>query len=244
MSLSARRFLAGSNPMIWLNKSIRIGCLVAGLYLISGCTEIRYVDHANSRRMQQVTEDPSALARKVDYHLSRAFYETPPQCVMIQPIRIKGVNPKTAQIVEDAVSRHASSRFDKTISARRVKFSSRKRAFDLSHSGDLRRLGRALRCQARLEIKTVGVENFYAVVWTDLSVALQLTLIRSRDGRVLWRGKHKARRADGGLPLTLIGASASTFSAGKLAGDRDILPSMIDDAVRRIMLSLPDTRRF
>ena len=230
--------------MTWLNKSIRIGSVLAGLVFISGCSDIRYVDHANSKRMEQVTEDPSAFSRKVDFHLSRAFYETPPKCVMILPIQIKGVNPKTTEIVEDAAGRHASTHFDKVISARHVKALSRKRAFDITHSGDIKRLGRALHCDARLEIKTVGIENFYAVVWTDLSVAIQLTLVRSRDGRVLWRAKHKARRADGGLPLTLIGAGASTFSAGRLASDRDVLPSMIDDAVRRIMTSLPDTRRF
>ena len=230
--------------MIWLNKSIRLGVLFAALIGVSACTEIRYVDHANSKRMEKQTEDPSAFSRKVDYHLARAFYETPPNCVMILPVMIKSINKKTARMVEDAVSRHATTRFDKTITSRHVKFAARKRALDPTHLGDSKRLGRALRCDAQLEIKTVGVENFYAVVWTDLSVTIQLTLVRSRDHAILWRGKHKARRADGGLPLTLIGAGANTFSAGKLAGDTDVLPSMIDDAVRRVMVSLPDTRRF
>jgi hypothetical protein len=234
--------------MTWLikspNKFLRLSGIIAVLIAMSACTQIRYVDHTNSKRMEKQTEDPSTFSRKVDFHLANAFYETPPNCVMILPINLKGINKSTAHMVEDAVSRHATNRFDKTITSRHVKFAARKRALDPTHLGDRKRLGRLLRCDAQLEIKTVGVENFYALVWADLSVALQLTLVRSRDHALLWRGKHKARRADGGLPLTLIGAGARMFAAGKLAGDTDVLPSMIDDAVRRVMVSLPDMRVY
>jgi len=218
--------------------------MIIGLIALSACSNVSYVDHGSSKTMDRETEDPSAFSRKVNFYLGRAFYETPPACVMVLPIHLKKINRKTASIVEDAVSRHATTRFDKTITARHVNFVARKRAFDPTHKGDQKQMSRALRCDAQLEIKTVGVENFYAVVWTDLSVAIQLTLIRSRDGVILWRGKHKARRADGGLPLTLVGMGAGAFSAGKLASDTDVLPSMIDDAVRRVMVSLPDIRRF
>jgi len=210
----------------------------------SACSNVSYVDHGSSKTMDQKADDPSSFSRQVDFHLGRAFYDTPPACVMVLPINLKKIDKKTASIVEDAVSRHAMARFDKTITARHVNVVARKRAFDPTHKGDLKQMGRALRCDAQLEIKTVGVENFYAVIWTDLSVAIQLTLIRNRDGAILWRGKHKARRADGGLPLTLIGMGAGAFSAGKLASDTDVLPSMIDDAVRRVMVSLPDIRHF
>lgn len=231
--------------MIWSNKLKALPLLFGVVVSAAGCSDIRYVDHANTRVLDRQVEEPSAFSRQVDFHLDRAFYETPPRCVMIMPIHAKKkIDPKTAGMVEDAVSRYAANLFDKTITARHVKFASRKRAFDPNHDGDRKRLGRALRCDTQLEIKTVGIEDFYAVVWTDLSVAIQLTLVRSRDASLLWRGKHKARRADGGLPIGILSVGAGTFSAGKLASDRDVLPSMIDDAVRRVMASLPDTRRF
>lgn len=231
--------------MTWSNNQRRVSLALGLLFSVAACSDIRYVDHANSRVMDKETEETSAFSRKVDFHLDRAFYETPPRCVMIMPVLAKKkIDPKTAELVEDTVSRYATNRFDKTVTARHVKFASRKRAYDPAHKGDRKRLGLALRCDTQLEIKTVGIENFYAVVWTDLSVAIQLTLVSSRDGAVLWRGKHKARRTDGGLPIGILGLGAGTFSAGKLASDRDVLPSMIDDAVRRVMASLPDTRRF
>jgi hypothetical protein len=230
--------------MPWLNNSIALAVALIGVMVVLACTEICYIEHGNGADMDRETDDSSDFTRQVDFHFGRGFYETPPACVMGLPIHLKGIHQKTASIVEDAVNRHAMARFDKTITARHVNYISRKRAFDPTHKGDLKRLGRSLRCEAQLEIKTVGLEDFYAVIWTDLSVVIQLTLVRRRDGAILWRGKHKARRADGGLPISLFGAGAGTFLAGKLASDPDVLPSMVDDAVRRVMVSLPDIRRF
>ncbi|NQV98394.1 MAG: hypothetical protein HQ483_01755 [Rhodospirillales bacterium] len=231
--------------MTWPNNAQTRVCLAGLLGLLSACADIQYIDHASNRTMDQATDDSSAFSRTVDFHLDPAFYETPPRCVMILPVHHKKApDRRTAELVEDAVSRYASNRFDKALTARHVKFAARKRAFDPGHAGDRRRLGRALRCDTQLEIRTVGVEDLYAIVWADKSVTIQLTLTRTSDGAVLWRGRHTARRADGGLPIGFLGVGAGTFSAGMLASDSDILPSMIDDAVRRVMASLPDTRHF
>ena len=55
---------------------------------------------------------------------------------------------------------------------------------------------------------------------------------------------RRARRGDGGMPISIMGAGSGVFAAGKLAGDTDALPSMIDDSVRRMMVSLPDMRKL
>lgn len=217
--------------------------LLAGI-AVSACGQVNYVDHANPQAMAKRQDDQQGFGRQVDFHLSHAFYETPPACVMILPTETPGLTANLRQMVDAAVSRHVSSRIDKVIGARRIAAETRNRALDAGDAGDRRRLGRALACDNLLEIETVGVESVYAVIWTDISVGMRLTLRRARDGEVIWRGKHQARRSDGGLPLTLFGAGGGVFAAGRLAGDDDVLPSMIEDSVRRMMASLPDIRRF
>jgi len=230
--------------MIWQIKPGPLGTALFGLVILSACADISYVDHGPSSTLDQLADEPSAFTRQVDYHLGSAFYATLPTCVMVLPIQIKGIDRKTASTIEDTVSRYTSTRFDKTLSARHLKSASRRLAFDPAHKDDRKRLGRRLNCDAYMEIKTTGVDNLYAVFWANISVGVQLTLLRSRDDVVLWRAKHKARRGDGGLPISLLGVGAGTFSAGKLATDTDALPSVVDDAVRRMMVSLPDIRRF
>ncbi len=227
--------------MTWRYRIISL--LLAGL-TVTACGQVNYVDHTDPTEMAKRQDDQQGFGRQVDYHLSRAFYETPPACVMILPTQTPGLALNVRQMVDAAVSRHVGSRIDKVMGARRIAAETRNRALDAADKGDRRRLGRALACDSLIEIETVGVDSVYAVIWTDISVGMQLTLRRARDGEVIWRGKHQARRSDGGLPLTIFGAGGSVFAAGRLANDPDTLPSMIEDSVRRMMASLPDIRRF
>ena len=91
-------------------------------------------------------------------------------------------------------------------------------------------------------VKTI--DNTFVVFWSQMDVELQLTIERAQDGFRLWYGRHKARRGDGGLPLSPLGLGGAAISAGWVQGDGDRLPSMIDDAMRRITMTIPDTRQF
>ena len=223
---------------------MRRTAVVGTLLALAACNHVNYVDRGSVETVGAVQAESAAFDRQVDFHLTRAFYETPPDCVMVLPAKLpKGADRKLGRRINDAVSRHLSGHLDRVIGTRRLRAQARRRAFDPAHPDDLMRLGRALRCDSYMEVATAGVEQFYAVVWPNLSVGLTLTLKRARDGQVLWRGAHTAERTDGGLPITVIGAGAGMFNAGRLAGDADAVPSMIDDSLRRTLASLPDMRR-
>jgi len=218
---------------------------LAALFAVSlaGCNEVAYVRHQD--RLAVTAGDPEeGFGRKVDYHLGSAFYMTPPACVMIVPITGKDLTPEVKRAVEDTVGRHLTTRFDRIIDARRVVGEARRRVFDPVNADDRKRLARALRCDSFAEIDSAGVGSIFAIVWTEISVNIAITLKRSRDGEVLWRGRHRARRGDGGMPLSIFGVGGGALAAGKLANDTDALPSIIDDSVRRMMASLPDIRKF
>lgn len=211
--------------------------------LLAGCTDVAYVRHADQKAVGGKVEDEN-FGRQVDYHLGRAFYATPPSCVMVMPAADKDLPQHLARAIEDTVGRHLTTRVDRIVDARRVQGEARRRIYDPANAPDRRRLARALRCDTIAEIDRAGVGSVFAVVWTEISVNIGLTLKRASDGAVLWRGRHRARRGDGGMPLTIFGAGGGALAAGRLASDGDALPSIIDDSVRRMMASLPDVRKF
>lgn len=216
----------------------------AGLLALAACNHVSYVDRGRIETVGAPAPESEAFSRQVDYHLTRAFYETPPDCVMVLPAKLpKDADAELGARIGDAVSRHLTGHLDRVIGTRKLRAEARRRAFDPAHPDDLRRLGRALRCDSVMAVETAGVESFYAVVWANISVGLDLTLKRARDGEILWRGAHTAERMDGGLPISVLGAGAGMLSAGRLAGDADAVPSMIDDSLRRTLASLPDMRR-
>jgi len=225
-------------------KNLATVLALAGTTTLAACNSVSYVERGQLETVSPNAADAAPLGRQVDFHLSRAFYETPPDCVMVIPVKLpKTAAPELKGKINRAVARHLHGYMDKVISAGRVRTEARRRALDPGHKKDRRRLARALRCDSIMETETTGIDSLYAVVWTNLSVGLRLTLKRARDGQVLWRGAHTAERMDGGLPISIFGAGAGLFSAGKLAGDTDAVPSMIDDNLRRTLASLPDMRR-
>jgi hypothetical protein len=209
----------------------------------SGCTEVAYVRHADQKAIAKGPEEEN-YGRQVDYHLGRAFFSTPPACVMVLPVRSQTLAPKITAAVEDTVGRHLTTRFDRVIDTHRLLGEARRRAYDPANASDLRRLASALRCDAYAVVDGAGVDSIFAVVWTELSVSLGIAIKRASDGEVLWRGRHRARRGDGAMPISIFGAGGGALAAGRLAGDGDALPSIIDDSVRRMMASLPDVRKF
>jgi hypothetical protein len=69
-------------------------------------------------------------------------------------------------------------------------------------------------------------------------------MLRAADGHVLWKARHIADRSDGGLPLSPIGIAVDTFTSAQFSSDREISESVVDDAVRRLVRSLPNARTY
>ena len=98
-------------------------------------------------------------------------------------------------------------------------------------------------------LKTTGflparqVENDYMVLWTNRAVGISLRLIRASDGKFLWQARHKASRSNGGLPFSPLSLPVSIARVARVKDYLEIFHSIADDAVRRMMRTLPDTKR-
>ena len=71
-----------------------------------------------------------------------------------------------------------------------------------------------------------------------------MTLSRIADQKDVWRARHLARRSEGGISLSPIGAIADTVFSTRFASDRDVVEGVIDDAVRRMLVPLPNAKSF
>ncbi len=209
-------------------------CLAAAV-LLGACAETTY-------RAYDAPDDPAPMVeRRVQFHLSRSYYRTAPLCAALQ-FAPENAPPEIRRVVTDAVERHLATRLSRVMGRTVTRRAERRLALDLSHGGDLALFARRTGCEALVRVRLHGVTDDYFVIWSRRGIALSLEMVRSRDGGMLWKARHRAGRADGGLPFELLSLPFTLVRAARLKGDREVFDSIADDAVRRMMRTLPDLR--
>lgn len=215
-----------------MSKAIAI-VLVA--LAVQGCVETQYVPYGEE---QKPTAEPIA-ARQVFYRIEQAFYDSPPDCVLV----LSPVGPEeVGGLLEGALARHMSGRVPRVIGPAERRRDERALAFDLGDEADQRRYAKSVNCAALLRPKITNLENGMALVWSGRRFGAALELIRATDGALLWQASHATSRSDGGVPLSPLSLPMTVFNALRFGQDTDQFPSMVDDAVRRMVVTLPDMR--
>lgn len=230
-----------SIPMValGLGKNVRRGVIVAAAVLaISSCTGTRYVDFKDAEA------DSSLPGSIVAVEIDRQYYEDYPNCVVIMPPSAAPGMGKIARLVEAALTTHLSRKVTRVIGAVERDSVARRMAVDLLRPGDRKSLLKALGCGAFMTTDVSGTGNTFYLIWSEFRIGLDARLFRARDGRLLWRARHVADRSGGGIPLSPIGAIVETFSSTRFSADPDVAYSVVDDAVRRVVASLPDSRSY
>ncbi len=171
----------------------------------------------------------------------RAFYDDPPQCVVVL------AGPAEAGIVageriSGALARQLSGRVAKVIQPTERRRLERAMAVDLHHPADARHFAAATRCSAFLRWRIVGAGQENVLVWSQKHIQLAAEIIRARDGTMLWRARAEASRNSGDVPLSLFSLPLAVLRSAAFQTDDDTVASMLDDLARRILASLPDLR--
>lgn len=219
-----------------MKKRVFIGIL--SLMLLAACTETRYI------RYQGEKGSPDMFSRQVEFNVSKSFYRDPPDCVVVVPSSTagKGQGDSRSRVVEDALARQLSGKVNRVIGPNERDRFVRRLALDLSRPGDGRVLARQARCGFFVWAKPWGGGSLYALVWTQTRVGLELVMTRAGGDDSLWQARHVATRSDGGFPLSPFSIASNAFMAARLNADGDVPLSLIDDALRRMIHTLPDTR--
>jgi hypothetical protein len=214
--------------------------LITALLLLGlqGCGPTAHVP------LSEVTDQASpAVFRTVGFHLSEAFWQAAPDCVVILPSGPAAAASfeGEARAVERAAARQAFERFDRVIGPDNRDRLERRLGLDLSNTGDRRRFARLTRCGHGIAVAPEG-GMAWAMVWAEVQITVELAMSALEDDKILWQARHTARRGDGGLPVSPVSILMAAGAAAAFAQDGDVMPSLIDDALRRTFLTLPDVR--
>lgn len=226
----------------WLLPLLTLG-------LLAGCAGTTYAPQPTANRGaasgteindgEETVYQENIYERRVIYDLNPLYYRDPPACVVVMPADRQSAASVLAAVVDEAVATHAAAYLDRVMAPRERDRRVRKLAIDLYHPGDQQIFARATRCRAILTWQLTDASQTYAVAVSSRRVGLQLVLTRIGKSEPLWQARHVVNRSDGGLSLNPFGLLIDSIRAGKFNDDKDIMPSMIHDVVRRILTTLP-----
>lgn len=212
--------------------------LVGGGLMIAACTQTNYGPYGRS-------SDPlNPLERSIEFEVTDAFYGDPPRCAFVLPFEGKASGTVEPEDVERSLARQLSVRLDRVIGPLERRRLVRDLAVDLDRPSDRGHFARAVRCPFAVAARPWGEGSVFALVWTQERVGLEVVMTRVRDGTEVWKARHMATRSEGGVPFSPISAIFNAVTVGHFKSDSDVPTSLIEDATRRIVETLPDTRSY
>ena len=211
--------------------------------IVAGCAETQFSPYAEAKGEAETL--PFA-PRRVFFEVTREFLVDMPDCIVVLPPKAEKEGQKHyARLVERELTGALRSKISRIVGSTQRRISARELALPqgLTNPAGRRLLAGHLDCNALVfsEIQG-GLTN--ALVWSSVKMTVDVRMEAS-DGKILWRAKTEASRSDGGVPLSPLSILTNGFNAARFAADQsDISESVISDAVRRIVHTIPDARRF
>jgi hypothetical protein len=220
--------------------------LLAGV-LLSGCVAGRPpIDNGINDAGDQ---DSTAVAVEktvtlpVD-HLDDWLFADPPSCILVLPFEAGAGAEHRSADVENAAARQFSLKVGRVIGATERRRLVRDMALNLSHPADRSAFAASTGCRHFLTINPFGKGSSFALVWAErrLGLSLRSDSLDTDPERPLWQVHRMAARSDVGMPLSPLSALSAIARAGKLAGDKEIPRSILDDVMRRAADPFPSFR--
>jgi len=180
------------------------------------------------------------FSRNVYFRIADAFYTDPPHCLIVMPTTDIEVPLDVVNIVEQALALHLSKKVARVIGPEDRRSAERKLALNVKNPLDRRYLARNERCQAYLAWQLKEYDDSYILVWSRKKIGLEVKLMLIENDTELWFASHTTYRSEGGLPLSLLSLPIAAAEATIFNQDAEQLTSMVNDAVRRLIVTLPD----
>ncbi|MBT3360161.1 MAG: hypothetical protein HN403_11100 [Rhodospirillales bacterium] len=211
--------------------------LVTALGMLGACAQTQYGQYGKD-------DESGFLDRKVGFEVARTFYEDPPQGAVVAPFEGAEKIGGRARVIEESLARQLSARVDRVIGPGPRDRMVRSFAVDLSNPRDRKSFASSARCGYLVESRPWGGDSVFALFWTQERIGLDISMVRIIDGAVVWKARHIATRSEGGLPLSPFSAVYNLATVGQFKMDGDVAISLVDDATRRIVATLPDARTY
>jgi len=218
---------------------LKIVAVLAIGFVVAGCARTNYVGYD-----KETVSVPGLPMRTVAVQVDDAYFSDFPDCTIIMPTRTAAGLEYFKPLVEEALGYHMTRKVARVVGRTERDLRARQASLEVGRIEDRKVLAEATECKTLLYSRVVGPGHTYLVVWSQVQIGLEVVMLRATDGHVLWKARHIADRSDGGLPLSPIGIVVATYSSSQFSSDREIAESVVDDAVRRIVRSLPNARTY
>ena len=218
--------------MLAMSKIRTLICIL----LLSGCVGTSYRPYVETKGPNH-----ALLSRDVFFNLSSQFYRDIPECVIVSKPTGKNLGGLGAMI-ELTLARHLSQKFPRLIDARERRRKLREQALDLNNDADLRYFMDRQDCIYVLRSQVKSNDSTYVGFWNDRNIGIILVLENGVNKDILWQASHSSNRSEGGIPLSPFSLGVNAFQSSSQRFDTDIEPSIVDDIVRRMIVTLPDIR--
>ncbi len=211
-----------------MNKNLLAGILC--IVVLTGCVTPGYHSVGEKSKDMKATD--------VNFKLSGLFYQDPPDCVIVLDMPADK-NPDMVKMVPTALARHLGEKVDRVIFPRKRKVLERKLGFDLTHKTDRQRFSTRIGCRFYAVAQLYDFGDEYAGVFAKKHMGVKVDILRIEDDEPVWQAAHTVWRADGGVPLSPFSAIGGIASATLFNADPEVIPSLLDDVMRRMMRTLP-----
>ena len=208
-------------------------------FVVAACARTDYVGF--NKGTASVSGVP---LRTVAMEVDDAYFSDFPDCTIIMPTRTAAGLENFKPLVEEALGHHMTKKVSRVVGRTERDMRARQASLEVGRTKDRKGLAEATECKTLLYSRVVGPGHTNLVVWSQIQIGLEVVMLRAADGHVLWRARHIADRSDGGLPFSPIGIVIDTYSSAQFSSDREIAESVVDDALRRLVRSLPDARVY
>jgi len=208
-------------------------------FAVTACARTSYVGYE-----KETASVPGVPLRTVAVEVDDAYFSDFPDCTIIMPTRTAAGLEYFKPLVEEALGHHMTKKMSRVVGGTERDLRARQASLEIGRTEDRMALAKETGCKTLLYSRVVGPGHTYLVVWSQVQIGLEVVMLRAADGHVLWKARHIADRSDGGLPLSPIGLAVDTYSSTQFSSDREVAASVVDDAARRLVRSLPDARTY
>lgn len=193
---------------------------------VAACSHTGYVDRAGSG----LRTSTNLFERVVEYESDMALLLDYPRCIAVGKIMMPLVH--NGRAVEELLREALVSRLRGRINDVTI--------LDLGNRPDIDEIEVMLSgCIYLLAATVQAIDETYLLIWSRKRLAVDLRLLHLTDGSTLWKAHHIASRSEGDIPFSAVGAAVAMFRTKDFSDDADVLPSIIDDAVRRLISVFP-----
>lgn len=240
------------------DKQITAIILIFVLLVLSGCQSMPTYN--------SMDDDKAYSVGAVSYQINPTLSKNGLECLVIMPIAIGPDvhDPVTFNLSESSAADSLNSIQKDEIYDYRLEAKDKEKMFrqalygfiaphktrdiELSkvdrwaHAGDLNpdylKLSKKLNCPWFLEGEITAFSADFYGVYSNITVAAELQIIRAKDQKVVWQGKHEARSDDGSLPFSPI-----DLAVGAVKAASNINPEQVEkttgDLARRLVRTMP-----